>query len=197
MPCQRCAALHCASRAPSSDALAPCARQRLPMSLDELKHVPGLAHSKLERHGLHFLHVVLRAVAEHRGEAVPPAPEGFLDTATAHVEPLPSQGGGPAWGGPAPLQGFAPPRASIGGAAAAQAAAAAAAARAAAAAEALDGVDLEALDDDDFVPPPPKAQRTEAEPEAQQQPAEQRRASAAEEWAADGGEDWDGGWGDT
>jgi hypothetical protein len=168
------------------------------MSLDELKHVPGLAHSKLERHGLHFLHVVLRAVADHRGEAQPPPPEGFVDNAAEHhSEPLPSQGGGAAWGGPAPLQGFAP-RASTGGAAAAAQAAAqaAAAARAAAAAEALDGVDLEALDDDDFVPPPPKAQRIDggADPEAQQQPGEQRRASAAEEWAADGGEDWDGGW---
>jgi len=133
------------------------------MTLEEMRCVPGLAHSKLERHGLHILHVVLRATAEHRGLAPPVAPEGFLDEAQEEQEglPVPSQGaGGPAWGGPAPLQ---LQRASLGGADAQ----AAQAKRAAAAAEALLGVDLAQLDDvDDFCLPPPKAPRAASqEPE--------------------------------
>jgi hypothetical protein len=151
--------------------------------------VPGLAHSKLERHGTHILHVVQRAMAEHHGEPAPLPPEGFVDRA-ADDEAAPSQGV-PAWGAPAPLLGAAH-RASL-GAPSAAAAAAAAAARAAAAAEVMDGVDLAALDDDDFAPPPPKAPRTSDDGGGAGPAAP---ANAAQEWDAAGGSDWGEPWGD-
>ena len=146
-----------------------------------MKHVPGLAHSKLERHGQHILHVVQRAMAEHHGLPAPLPPDGFMDRAVDD-EALLSQGAH-AWGAPAPLLG-ATHRASTGGAAAA----AAEAARAAAAAEVMAGVDLAALEDDDDFALPAKAARTSYDGGGGD--ALSAPANAAQEWN-DAGGDWD------